>query len=213
VTTLETAGFKLPETGIVTVMANEISTGRAAAATRKTVDEAAAALLKEAGVEVKDSDVLVTLAANEVKTARAGRTAAELLVANERKASAETMLGTMIVGGFLTKAEVDALRKDGDKDVDFANEASHKALVGKLSGLKPKIAVVSTVGNLGHVSSQIQEKAATTAARTDLIIQAANEYLEAEVAKGHKCDQMKAHAHIAKTRPDLFTGDDKNITR
>ena len=214
VTTLEGAGFKLPETGIVTVMANEISTGRAAAATRKTVDEAAAALLKEAGVEVKDSDVLVTLAANEVKTARAGRTAAELLVANERKASAETMLGTMIVGGFLTKAEVDALRKDGDKDVDFANEASHKALVGKLKDLKPKLHVATAFKDgLGHVSSQIQEKAATTAARTDLIIQAANEYMEAELAKGHKCDQMKAHAHISKTRPDLFTGDDKNITR
>jgi hypothetical protein len=205
-TTLKGVEFAVPEKDLVVTMANEISTVRKGLAS-------ALAVVKEAGVEVpKDAD-LVVLIANEVKTARAGRTAAELLVANERKASADLMLGTMIAGGFLTKAEADALRKEDGKDVDFANEASNKALVGKLSGLKPKIAVVSTVGNLGHVSSQIQKKAATTAARTDLIIQAANEYMEAEVAKGHKCDQMKAHAHIAKTRPDLFTGDDKNITR
>ena len=183
--------------------------------------EATGTVLTTCGFALPETDALPAMA-NEISTQRAAVKAkdAELQAANqkvtdltaqaanERKERDGQMLDMLVVGGFATKVERDQYATDL-----AANEKRDATLVA-IKALKPKINVVTGLSGLGHVSTAVNEQTAKQVGRIDAIVEAVNQYQDEQQKKtGKRPDQMKAHAHIQKTRPDLFTADEKNITR
>lgn len=150
-----------------------------------TKADAIAADLKTAGLELP-AEGQFTFLANEVKTRgtklttetkRADDAVAEM--ANERKAAAKNMGDMLITGGFISKADHDAMVKDKD----FATKTDFDAYMANAIKLKPTLRVVSGVSVAG--------KTPDATAETNLqgqLVDMANEIRDQRAAKGQKSD-------------------------
>jgi hypothetical protein len=176
---------EVPAEGQVVFMANEI-------------------VVRTATIKTKDTELQ---AANEKVTSLT------TLAANQRKETAKNLGHMLLVGGFVTKAELEAMTKEKD----FANEAQYTAFMAAGLALKPKINVVSQVGALGHVSANVSEAVNQQTARIDTITEAVNEEQDKLAAKHPKRNRREfynqAHANVVKKRPELFKAADDTIVR
>ncbi len=171
VTSLATAGFEVPNEAVVVFLANELLT-----ADKFIGDgDAPLAALKTAGVALPDAGIVPFLA-NELTTARSKATKAEadLTAANEsrktdlanaRKERAKNICDLLLTGGFVNKAEHDAMV------TEFANEAQYDATLTRALALKPKFNTASQVGTLGNVDQSIKSKTDTMSKYNELVNQ------------------------------------------
>ena len=168
-------------------------------------------------------DNIVEFAANElpVLTAAVAKSAADLTAANEKISKLETdavnerkqadkdLLGVLVVGGFVTGDEMKAFQTKL-----AANETRDTAVKAMLA-LKPKINVVASKDNLGHVNAEVVAANQAQHERTEQIIEAVNE-VQAKFSQEHpgkKLDYMKAFQTVQRTHKQLFVDTEKNIAR
>lgn len=185
--------IEVPAEGQVVFFANELTTRTATIKTKDTELQAANQKVTELTTKVTER---------------------ETLAANERKTNAKNLGDVLLRGGFITKAELEAMTKEKD----FANESVYTGFVTAALALKPKINVVSQVGALGHISANISDAVNQQVSKTDAIVTAVNEIQQDMLTKGPKGRKasdyyMKAFEKVRKTRPELFTTTDENITR
>lgn len=177
------AGIVVPATDAAVFMANELVTRTAAS--------------KAKDAELATATTTVSTLTTERDGLKTGKQAVETNFANERRSTATRMLDFAVTTGCLTKADRDALAKDKD----FANEAQYAGLVEASKAWKPKINVVSQVGQLGGVSAEIQSQHSRQLEVETFV----NEDMARDKEAGTRPDYNRSFAKCKREKPELFT--------
>lgn len=181
-------------------------------------------VVKRAGKPLT-ADNVVEFAANEISTRETAlaKSEQELTAANEkvvtlttdvanaRQTADKNILDLLVVGGFVTAAERKAY------EPKLAANETRDATRAELLALKPKINVVSQVGNLGHASTAVADAANEkfkSYNRTQAIVDAVNELQAKHLDEtGKRLAYPQAFAKVQRDRKDLFADTENEIVR